>query len=285
MTGIRYDRAASLYLFRPMNRILGHAGTGIPILMYHRVPEFDDCKTHPYYCTNTTTQAFAAHIRFLHECGYCAVSLTEAYRQAQCSMPGRKVVAITFDDGYQDFYTNAFPILNRYGYSATMFLPTAYIGDGPQRFKETECLTWAQVRELRKAGVEFGSHTVSHPQLRNVSAARLRQELSNSKTHIEERLGERVGTFAYPYAFPETDRIFVNRVGDVLRENGYEAGVSTVIGRVSQSDSPLFMKRLPINSHDDTQFFRAKLEGAYDWAYLPQHYYKAVKVLLTGHMQ
>ncbi len=74
-------------------------------------------------------------------------------------------MVITFDDGFADFYTNAFPLLNRYGFSATVYLPTAYIGKSAREFKGVECLTWDQVRALDRAGVEFGSHTVSHPQL------------------------------------------------------------------------------------------------------------------------
>jgi peptidoglycan/xylan/chitin deacetylase (PgdA/CDA1 family) len=271
MTGIRYDRAASLYLFQPLNRCLRRAGAGIPILMYHRVPHADDCTTHPYYCTNTTTQAFSAQMRFLHERGYRTVSVTEAYRQAQTGLPARKLMAITFDDGYQDFYTNAFPILNRYGYSATMFLPTAYIGDAPRRFKDVECLTWSQVRELRRAGVEFGSHTVTHPQLRDVSEERLRAEVAGSRQDIEQHLGEAVKTFCYPYAFPEADRGFVATLQHILRESGYDVGVSTIVGRVKPSANRYFLKRLPVNSHDDLRFFQSKLAGAYDWVHKVQY--------------
>ena len=78
-------------------------------------------------------------------------------------------------------------------------------------------------------------------------------------------------TFSYPYAFPETDRGFIDRLRRVLEESGYKDGVSTIIGRAGRSDSRLFMKRLPVNSHDDVRFFRAKLEGAYDWVHTVQY--------------
>ena len=129
------------------------------------------------------------------------------------------MVGITFDDGYQDFHTNAFPILNRYGYAATVFLPTAYIGQASRQFKGAECLTWSQVRDLRKAGVEFGSHTVTDPQLRGVSTEQMRTEVGRSKDDIEEKLGERVEAFAYPYAFPETDAAFVETLRGALQES------------------------------------------------------------------
>ena len=270
MAGIRYDRAASLYLFQPVNRCLRRESAGVPILMYHRVPQADDCTTHPYYCMSTTTRAFAAQMRFLHENGYHTVSVMETYRHALTASPGRKPVAITFDDGYRDFYTNAFPILNRYGYSATMFLPTAYIGDGSQRFKGAECLTWGEVWELHRAGIEFGSHTVTHPQLHDVSREQLRREIRDSKQQIEGKLGVAVDAFSYPYAFPETNKQFVLNLHAELQANGYSVGVSTIIGRMTSSGNPFFMRRLPVNSHDDSRLLRAKLEGGYDWLHAVQ---------------
>jgi len=214
---------------------------------------------------------FERQIRFLSQNGYRSVSIADAPTRAQTAGRGEKLVGITFDDGYQDFYTNAFPILNRYGYAASVFLPTAYIGDVPRQFKGSDCLTWSQIRELRKAGVEFGSHTVTHPQLRDTGEAQMRAEVGRSREEIQEKLGERVDTFAYPYAFPETDREFVGRLQGALQESGYRSGVTTIIGRMGLGGNPLFLSRLPVNSHDDPRFFQAKLEGAYDWLHTVQY--------------
>ena len=264
MSTFRADRFASLYFFHPLQRLRAQ-GTRIPILMYHSISDFDDSGRHPYYRTSTTAEVFEQQVRFLHENGYWTVSVTEASRCMQTAKPAEKLVAITFDDGFQDFYTNAFPILERYGYSATVFLPTAYGGQVPCQFKGIECLSWTQVRELRNAGVEFGSHTVTHPQLRTVTTEQMRTEVGRSKDKIQQQLGEPVETFAYPYAFPETDRPFVETLRRALQENEYRSGVTTVIGRAEASDNPLFMRRLPVNSDDDPLLFQAKLEGGYDW--------------------
>jgi hypothetical protein len=79
------------------------------------------------------------------------------------------------------------PVLSQYGFSATMFLPNAYIGEKPVSFKGKDCLTWEEVRELKQHGVLFGSHTVTHPQLRELSAAAIHEEIANSKAAIEEK--------------------------------------------------------------------------------------------------
>jgi peptidoglycan/xylan/chitin deacetylase (PgdA/CDA1 family) len=219
---------------------------------------------------------------FLSENGYRAVSVGEAFEAANRQDAAvQKLVAITFDDGYRDFYTNAFPILHQYGYSATVFLPTAFIGDCAQRFKGEDCLTWGEVRELRNAGVNFGSHTVTHPQLRDVTPGQLREEVVVSKEQMEQRLGEQVETFCYPYAFPEADREFVGRLRGLLEETGYRLGVSTIIGRAAKSDNRFTLRRLPVNTHDDLRFFGAKLDGAYDWLHPMQYVMKLMAVKST----
>jgi peptidoglycan/xylan/chitin deacetylase (PgdA/CDA1 family) len=264
MSKFRADRLATLHFFHPLQR-LRDRGTRIPILMYHSISNSDDSSQHPYYRTTTTPKMFDQQIRLLHQKGYRAVSVTEASRLMQTAHHAGNLVGITFDDGYQDFHTNAFPILNRYGYSATVFLPTAYIGQASRQFKGAQCLRWNQVRELRKAGIEFGSHTVTHPQLRSVTTEQMRTEVGRSKDEIQQQLGEPVETFAYPYAFPETDRTFVDILRSALQENEYRSGVTTIIGRTEASDDPLFMRRLPVNSDDDPLLFQAKIEGGYDW--------------------
>lgn len=281
MPEIRLDRIATLYFVRPLRQLVRSEAPGLPILMYHSISAGIEAGRSAYYRTCTDPSVFAAQMAFLARSGYRTIGLGEAANRIDCAAPEAKhPVVLTFDDGYQDFYTNAFPILSRYGYSATVFLPTAYIGHVSQGFNGTECLTWSQVRELRQAGVEFGSHTVTHPQLLSVGPKQLREEITASKEQIEEKLGEPVEAFSYPYAFPEADRGFVGRLRERLQESGYRQGVSTIIGRAGKSDSRLFMKRLPINSHDDARFFRAKLEGGYDWLHAAQY---ATKLWKTDH--
>lgn len=272
MAELRADRFATLYLFHPLRAVLGPRRAGIPILMYHSISRSDGGGRHPYYDTCTAAEVFEEHIRFLHDEGYQTIGLGEAADRIEGGSPAPgKPIVITFDDGFEDFRSGAFPILDRFGYTATVFLPTAYIGDTPQVFKETQCLAWSQVRELQAAGIEFGSHTVTHPQLRDLDFDSIKNEVRVSKEVIEQKLGCAVASFAYPYAFPETDHAFRSGLRQILAECGYQNGVSTVIGTANRFSDRLFLERLPVNSFDDLRFFRAKLEGGYDWLHTIQY--------------
>lgn len=284
MTQLRADRVATLFLFQPFSR-MRRAGKilRVPILMYHSISRSEEKGIHPYYQTVTSPEIFADHIRGLHDCGYRTSSLGEIATQMRTADGNlEKTVVITFDDGYQDFHRAAFPVLSQYGYSATVFLPTAYIGEDGRKFNGRDCLNWSEVRELAKAGVEFGSHTVTHPQLWNVSRETIRREIGESKAAIEQNLGKAVKSFSYPYALPEPDRSFTRFVRETLVETGYENGVSTVIGLASAKDDLFFMKRLPANSGDDQRLLCAKLEGAYDWLHAAQYAWKAVSGAWAG---
>lgn len=261
---IRADALATLYLFHPLQFLRPRQGR-VPILMYHSISSREETK-HPYYQTVTSPEVFAAQMKYLHDNGYSTISPSEAASYVQSpDTPSWRPVVITFDDGFADFYTNAFPILSRYGFSAAVYLPTAFIGKSAKEFKGVDCLTWDQVRELHRTGIEFGSHTVTHPQLKSVKPAELEFELQSSKEDIEQELGCHVSSFAYPYAFPEADRVFTGRLRETLGAVGYKNGVSTIIGTASPGRDVFFMNRLPVNSCDGPQMFKAKLDGGYDW--------------------
>jgi peptidoglycan/xylan/chitin deacetylase (PgdA/CDA1 family) len=275
---LRFDRLATLYVVSPLLRLGGSSERSVPILMYHSIADEDESGVHAYYRTKTSPAMFSAQLKCLNDSGYKVCTLDQARRQLQDhshAMP--KLAVITFDDGYADFYREAFPVMNRYGFTATVYLPTAFIRDSPTQFKRKDCLTWAEVRELHKHGVSFGSHTVNHPQLRQLSFPAINHEIGDSKKTIEDKLGCTVDSFAYPYAFPQTDTAFRQRLRESLREAGYQHGVCTLVGRANCNSDPLFMERLPVNSCDDLALFQAKLAGSYDWVAKPQLFAKLTK--------
>jgi peptidoglycan/xylan/chitin deacetylase (PgdA/CDA1 family) len=274
---VRIDRLATLYVADPLRRCGLTTNASIPILMYHSIACEDEVGVHPYYRTATAPLVFKAQMVSLQNSGFSAVSLAEAIRRlSEPEVAGNSVV-ITFDDGFHNFYTNAFPILDSHGFTATMFLPTAHIGESRLSFKGKECLSWSEVRELQKHGISFGSHTVTHPQLHECDVHSIEQEIVDSKQTIEQKLGCAAQSFSYPYAFPETDANFKGRLREQLSQAGYENGVCTTIGRPGPASDPFFLKRLPVNSDDDTRLFRAKLAGSYDWLATPQYLLKMTK--------
>jgi peptidoglycan/xylan/chitin deacetylase (PgdA/CDA1 family) len=284
MSDFRADRFASLYFVRPLRHLMFNRNQmRIPILMYHSISEVSHTDTHPYFAAETSPKVFAEQMRFLHDNDYCTISPAEVVTLLSSGQTDKKkFVVITFDDGYRDFYTEAFPILNQLGMSATVYLPTAYIKQRSSPFKGKECLTWAEVRELHKAGVGFGSHTVTHPKLTGLCHAELERELRRSKEKIENELGCAVQSFAYPYAFPEQDREFAHRLRDLLMVTGYNNGVSTILGTVQSLEERYFLKRVPANSWDDLAFFEAKIQGNYDWLHNVQYLKKLILQRFAG---
>jgi peptidoglycan/xylan/chitin deacetylase (PgdA/CDA1 family) len=268
---LRFDRLTTVHLCWPIARLFAGSRAGhIPILMYHAVQD-GSSHPNPYYETNVSPQVFAAHIRQLREEGFRGVSLGDAIDALKSGTFDKKLIVITFDDGYRDFYETAFPILSENSFTATVFLMTAFVGDAANTFKGKQCLTWPQVRELAAQGVHFGSHTATHPQLRMLPMERVEEELSTSKQAIEDHLGTAIQSFSYPYAFPEPDREFKRRLRDLLIRNGYKNGVTTVLGTATDHSDAYFLPRLPVNTIDDSLFFQAKLEGAYNWVHGPQY--------------
>jgi peptidoglycan/xylan/chitin deacetylase (PgdA/CDA1 family) len=279
---MRLDKTLSLHLVHPLMKMGGPSSkVALPILMYHSISNDPEPGVPAYYKMNTDPALFEQHLRCLNAKGFRSVSLDEAVRLLQQGWPKEeRRVAITFDDGFRNFYDVAFPLLKKYGHVATVYLPTGFIGENRQSFQNKECLTWQEVRTLCAYGIRIGSHTVNHSVLYGLSWEDIENELSVSKQQIEKALGKAVTSFAYPYAFPQHDRHFTEEFIRLLRRQGYQNSVTTMIGRVCADDDWFRLKRLPVNNGDDVELFAAKLDGAYDWLAHPQGWIKAVHYLL-----
>ncbi|MFZ5823322.1 MAG: polysaccharide deacetylase family protein [Bacillota bacterium] len=157
----------------------------VPILMYHVIaPGPNNLYVPP--------AELDAHLAYLAREGYQTVTLQQlhAHFQHGDNLPERPV-ALTFDDGYADFYTAALPLLQKHGMVGTLFVITGKVG-------QPGYITWQQAQAISAAGMEIGSHTVTHPDLRYLDPRRLRAELGDSRLLLEERLGVSVRFFAYP---------------------------------------------------------------------------------------
>ncbi len=247
--------------------------------MYHSISSEKENVSHPYYGINTSPAVFAEQMRYLSDSGCVVVGLDTALDRiySQNGSPD-KLVVLTFDDGYMDFYTGALEILSRLGFTATVYLPSSYIHDKTSvKFKGKDCLTWDIVRELSGAGYHFGSHSATHRKLKELKRTEIEEEIRHSKAVIEGKIGKPVDSFSYPYAFPEGDREYKTWLRELLAEAGYRNGVSTNIGRISGKDDRYFLKRIPVNSFDDIDLFHAKIVGAYDWMFTVQKVYKHLR--------
>lgn len=265
---MRVDRALTLSVFGPLRGLVS-AGTSasIPILMYHSVASDLDDKVHPYFRTVTSPRSFERQINFLRTSGYSAINLSQAIELLGDATSertrGSRRVAITFDDGFRDFYTNAFPVLKRAGFTATVFLASDFIGK--PFITGRACLTAGEVRALSDEGIEFGSHSASHRRLVDLGTDALTKELSDSKSAIEDIVCREVTLFSYPFRFPEENSKFTSALAQRLDVCGYRGGVTTAIGRANRLDNPRFLPRLPMNDCDDDSLLQAKLAGHYDW--------------------
>lgn len=173
------------------------------ILLYHRVAHL--ARHCDPYGLAVTPEQFEQHMRALRRRGVRCASLPEVVEHwAAQQRPGDQVV-LTFDDGYEEFYTTVWPILDRYGFTATVFLVVDYLGHdsgwaGQGAHRSASLLTWEQVRELAAHGITFGSHTLTHPRLSTLPRDEVWREIRMSRDILQERLGVEVGLFSYPYS-------------------------------------------------------------------------------------
>ena len=197
--------------------------------------------------------------------GYAPVTVSEAVLRPR---PGR-VLAVTFDDGYASMHSRALPVLRALGVPATLYVPTGYMGaDAPMTWAGIEdwvlsehrdelCpLGWEQIAELRDAGWEIGSHTVSHPFLTQVPDDRLREELEASREQLARRLGEPCTSLAYPYG--DVD----GRVVAAARAAGYASAV-TLPSRLPGRPRALEWPRLMVGREDSPAAFRRHVSRGY----------------------
>jgi peptidoglycan/xylan/chitin deacetylase (PgdA/CDA1 family) len=171
----------------------------VPILLYHNLDEGASV-------VSLRPEQFAWQMRWLHERGYQAVRLSEIVRHLrhEGALP-RKAVAITFDDGFESVYQIAASVLSRYGFSATVFLVPAFCSQTntwpgqPRGVPSYPLMSWGQICELDRSGIEFGAHSVHHQRLDRLALEEATVEILDSKARIEDRLGHAVPHFAYPY--------------------------------------------------------------------------------------
>lgn len=177
----------------------------IPVLTYHRVNN----QTLKSRVPTVSTNEFERQIRYLKRRGYETISdkeLLDYYNGKNIKLP-KKPIVITFDDGWRDNYENAYPILKKYNYTATIFLATGKI-------EEDEYLTWDMIKEMMNNGITFGGHTRNHVNLSKISLDEAYREIKLSYEDIEKNLGVKPISFCYPYGGGDLSKNIQSKVKD-----------------------------------------------------------------------
>lgn len=220
---------------------------GFDILMYHQVGVFPPMREHrATYCH---VDRFRAQMVWLRRWGYRVVPLAQACAEQAAGQLPPRTVALTFDDGYDNFYEHAWPVLHAFGWTATVYLIAGAIGGRADWLADVghapaSLMDWPRIRELRRAGVHFGSHAVHHQALAGRSADDQLQELRESRRILEDGLGEPVRDVCYPYGSHDATTLLA------AAQAGYERGVTCVRARASAGWDPLALPRKAVSYGD-----------------------------------
>ena len=210
----------------------------IPILMYHSISH--PVKNAPFKCLHLPPKRFALQMYLLKVLGYQGLSMRELTPYLLGQKHG-KVVGITFDDGYEDNYVNAYPILKKYGFKATIFVVTSFLDKNKKGY-----MSWDQAREMDANGISIQSHTVDHKSMTDLTDDQLRMELVDSKKKAEKELGHPVNYMAYPTG------TYNLHIAQMVKEAGYKAAFTIKYGNVDKASNIYALERVPIFHTEQT---------------------------------
>lgn len=219
--------------------------TEVPILMYHYVRNVDPAKDPLGFSLSVSEDQFEYQMLAFLRSGYNFITPTQ-FLNGEIN---NRSIMLTFDDGYKDFYENAFPILKRYRIKATVFVVSDFMENPGQEY-----MTAQQIKEIQKFGIEIGSHSVSHPNLTNANSEELEKQLRFSKQKIEELVGQQVISFAYPSGQ------YNDQVVAATKDAGYKFAVTTDNGLGSLRDNLFTQKRIRISGSDNLEEVFSKID-------------------------
>jgi len=215
------------------------------IVAFHRVQQADSSDP-----LSIDTAAFERHCRFYRR-HFHVVPLRELVNRIAIGRPIDRLLSITFDDGYRDNFENASPVLEQLSLPATFFVVTEWMGTDVvpwwdhARGVRHPWMDWSQVRELHRRGFEVGAHTRSHVDLGKAPPAEARDEVLGARMQLEQQLGARVDSFAYPYG-GRTHVTDANRA--VVRDAGFRCCCSAFGGINPAGTDPFRLKRVPVSA-------------------------------------
>ena len=228
---------------------LGNRSLGVRILTYHRVND----ETSNY--VTVPVRLFEEQINYLASEGFKTITLTDLLN----GQYDERSIVITFDDGFGDNFENAFPILKRYGFQATIFCIT-------NKINKLGYLDLSEIKEMNHAGFSFGSHTNSHLHLASLGREQKWKEITSSKKILEDMLGTEISFFCYPYGEYDQETI------DFVWQAGYSGACTNIPGGNGEYIHPCLLRRTEISSSDTLFDFEKKIAGAFDLLHKSLHW-------------
>ncbi len=213
---------AAIFLLLINSQTVIASNISVPILTYHYIGNNPNPKDKARDALSVSPDKFEAQMDYLSKSGFTPISLDTLYAifNKQAVAPARPIV-LTFDDGYMDFYTTAFPILRRFNFHAVEFIPTGLIGG-------SYYMNWSQIKEIQSSGlVTFEAHTVNHVNLSSLSYNNALKQMLDSKNVLAVQTGYPVNFIAYPYGANNSS------VQAAARAAGLIGGLGTWFGRAS----------------------------------------------------
>lgn len=242
-----YSGKSSPIYKEPEEKVLNNAPkdneTTVPIIMYHYVREVDKNADPLGWNLSISPGEFEKQMKYLKDNGYASLHLEDLI---DGKVP-KKAIVLTFDDGLEDFYTTALPILQKYGFTASNGIITGMIGNH-------EHMTEIQIKKCIEAGIEITSHTVSHPDLAISSEEDIKQQITESRDYLETTFGIDIIGFVYPSGK------YNDTVVRILEEEGYKIAVTAEYGEADlENDKMLLLPRIRIDNRDGYEGFVKKI--------------------------
>lgn len=237
----------------------------IPVIMYHRV--VNDATEAGVHGTYVTKDIFEKQMEYLKSQGYETVTFKDLVNNGYKKRFDRdkKWIMLTFDDGYTDNYDIAYPILKKYGYRGIIYLVSDLdynrwdVEEKSNPERKFSLMSIDQLKELKEYGIEFGGHTKTHPRLGKISLDDAKKEIEESKAVLEERLDEKLISFAFPYGDLNED------VKAIAKNVGYEFAVATDSGSLIFSEDLYEIRRIGIFPTNNMFNFKRKVSGKYNF--------------------
>jgi peptidoglycan/xylan/chitin deacetylase (PgdA/CDA1 family) len=229
----------------------------LPILTFHAIDERSSV-------ISISPTVFQNAMARLHDGGYQTLGLMEAadYLRRGAPFPHRSFV-ITFDDGYQSVYEEALPVLEGYGMSATVFLTVGKKGGAKSggrlpSLTGRSMLSWNEIQEMQQSGINFGAHTLTHPDLTRVPFDQVKAEVCDGKAVIEDALSAPVRSFAYPYGR------YNDQVRKMVREH-FGCACSDKLGLVRQGSDLYTLERVDAFYLRTDRLFNMMMTRLFPW--------------------